>query len=176
MTVPEHPDEEAFNSPEEAAQHFGLAFQQTAGCICEAAFKYPAAQPLDRTRALVLGGGGDNPLGDGLYLYAAHTYTVTRDRGGYVVRTGGYWYSVSSDESGGELVAWHWHVEGPSWCKWPHLHARSSLGDHLPTGRVAFEQVVRWLIHDAGVFPRHQDWEELLDRNEQDWRSRRSWA
>jgi hypothetical protein len=50
------------------------------------------------------------------------------------------------------------------------------LGDHLPTARVALEQVVRWLIVEAGVSPLRSDWSDVLERNEEDWRERRSWA
>lgn len=166
----------AFDTPEEAAFHFAEAFQSTAACVCNAVFNYPAAQPVDTTRSLVLARGADVPIGRGLYLYAAHHYTVVEQEERFAVRTGGYIYSVNSDERGGELYGWHWHPESSSWCAWPHLHAPTTLGDHLPTGRVAFEQVVRWLIHEAGLLPLRPDAAEILDQNEADWRDRRSWA
>jgi hypothetical protein len=166
-----------FATAEEAAFHFVAVFQNTAACVCNARFNYPAAQPLDTTRSLVFAGAADVSIGSGLYLYAAHYYTVVQtESSGYVVRTGGYVYSVNSDERGGELFGWHWHPESSGWCAWPHIHAPAEHGDHLPTGRVAFEQIVRWLIEEASMSPLRPDWAELLDENEADWRSRRTWA
>jgi len=168
----------AFPTPEEATFHFAQVFQNTAACICSVPFNYPAAKPLDATQALVLGGGDEVPIGDGLYLTAGHYYTVTEaERGEFAIRTGGYFYGVASDEEGGELVCWHWHQGMTSWCQWPHLHARTPRhGDHIPTARVAFEQVVRWLIVEADLPALRHDWAEVLDANEEDWRSRRSWS
>ena len=54
-----------------------MRFQTTASCVTQAKFRYPAAQPLDATRCLVLADGDDVPLGTGLHLFAAHWYTVT---------------------------------------------------------------------------------------------------
>lgn len=167
---------ESFATPEEAAFHFAEAFQSTAACVCNARFNYPAVHPPDTTRVLALAGGADVPVGNGLYLYASHQYAIAKDEEGYVVRTGGYLYSVNSDVQGGELFGWHWHPESASWCLWPHVHVPADHGDHLPTGRVAFEQIVRWLLQEARLPPLRADWEELLERNELDWRDRRSWA
>ena len=101
---------------------------------------------------------------------------VTQDDDGYVVRTGAYLYAIDSEETGSEVFAWHWHPVGASWCKWPHLHAPHGLGDHLPTGRTALEQIVRWLIAEVGIEPRRDDWTEILEVDEADYRQRRSWA
>ena len=171
-----------FPTPDEAVEHFARAFQETAACVCNANFNYPASKPLGRDQVLALGGGYDVPIGGGLYLYASHHFRVIEadtqagDVAGFAITTGGYTYSVNSDQHGGELVSWHWHTTPKSWCQWPHLHARCDLGDHLATGRVALEQVVLWLILEANVSPLRGDWEELLATHEADWRARRSWG
>lgn len=168
---------DAFDTAEEAAYHFAGAFQETAACVCDAPFKYPAAKALDEEQSLVLSGGADVRVSDDLYLFAGHYFTVTAaEPYGFAVRTGGYRYAINSDQARGELFSWHWDTRGVSWCSWPHLHARVWLADHLPTGRVAFEQVVRWLILEAKISPLRPDWENVLERNEQDWRDRRTWA
>jgi hypothetical protein len=175
-----------FATADDAAYHFARAFQETTACISDVPFNYPIAKPLDTIQSIVLGRGADVPVGDeGLSLFVGHYYTVVEveveDDGeierGFAVRTGGYTYKVESHAEGGELFCWHWHPEGTSWCRWPHLHARTPRhGDHLPTSRVALEQVVRWLIVEADVPWLRPDWDEILDRNEADWRDRRNWA
>lgn len=166
----------SFDSADEAAAHFAQAFQETVSCVTDARFNFPQVHPLDQTRALILGGGDDVRLDDEFYLYAAHHYQVVGQDEGFVVRTGGYLYTVNSDSAGGEVLSWHWHPERDHWCVWPHLHADHDHGDHVPTGRVAFEQIIRWLIEEHELESSRPDWSEVLDRNEQDWRSRRSWA
>jgi hypothetical protein len=165
-----------FPTPDEAALHFAQAIQDTASCVCPALFNFPIARPVEQLQALVLDRGNDVPLGSGLYLSAGHWYSVEAVAAGYVVKTGGYAYTIESDHVSGEVASWQWHPEAESWCAWPHLHVRAPLGDHLPTSRVAFEQVVRWLIVEANIPPLRADWEVLLTQNEQDWRARRSWA
>jgi hypothetical protein len=65
---------------------------------------------------------------------------------------------------------------------WPHLHAHGARDTltlhklHLPTGRVALEAVVRFLIGDLNVAPRRSDWRTVLDRAEAHFRETRSWA
>lgn len=88
-----------------------------------------------------------------------------------VTRAVGYRYRVL-DLEGRELVAYHWHPEGVSPVTYPHLHLSSrlapipvgrggepvALGEvHLPTGFVAFADVVRLLIVAFGVQPRRTD-------------------
>lgn len=80
------------------------------------------------------------------------------------MRTGAYLYTVNADRLRGELFGWHWHPVGLSWCQSPHLHAPGEDGDHVPTGRVAFEQVVRWLIEELDVSPLRHDWADVFGR------------
>jgi hypothetical protein len=166
----------AFASPDEASAHFAQAFQETASCVTDAVFNYPQTRPLGALYTLALAGGREVAIGDGYHLEASHQYVVTQDGDGYVVRTGAYLYTVNADRLCGELFGWHWHPASESWCQWPHLHAPDEDGDHVPTGRVAFEQVIRWLIEELNVSPLRHDWADVLDANELDWRGRRSWA
>ncbi len=53
---------------------------------------------------------------------------------------------------------------------WPHLHLSQAsighpatlLGAHLPTGRIALEEVIRLADLDLGVRPRRPDWSEVI--------------
>jgi hypothetical protein len=65
----------------------------------------------------------------------------------------------------------------------PHLHVGADMPDlgvdfhglHIPTGRVAFEEVVRLLIVDLGAQPRETDWETILRDSEERFRTFRTW-
>ena len=166
----------AFPSPEEAAYHFAWSFQETTACVTDARFNYPASITLNKTQSLILAGGDDVVVGSGFYIYASHWFVVTDVKDGFVVRTGGYMYTINTDDLGGELASWHWHPDRESWCKSTHIHIRGEPGDHLPSGRVALEEIVCWLILQAEVPALRPNWAEVLDRNEEDWVSRRSWA
>src|SRR5262249_11568026 len=77
-----------------------------------------------------------------------------------------------------EILAFHWHQEGKSRMRSPHLHLSSAIGPvplpggsivtldqmHLPTGFVALGDVVRLLVVEFGAVPRRDDWEAILNR------------
>lgn len=88
-----------------------------------------------------------------------------------------YSYRVVED-NGRELLAFHWHPDGVSPIKHPHLHLSSriapialgsgaasvALGElHIPTGFVALGDVVHLLIEELGVEPRRADWRAVLE-------------
>ena len=96
--------------------------------------------------------------------------------------TAAYQYGVD-DTNGREMFAYHWHphVEGVAY---PHLHIsrgavmqafdavrlspsrnalQPQLADaHLPTRRIALEDVLRLLIEQFAVVPRRGDWDAAL--------------
>lgn len=121
-----------------------------------------------------------------LWLRAAQTFHLVKaDEGGrhraWKVATDSYAYTVSDDETlATELVAWHWH---PASRLDPHLHVGRSHPDfgfwahlHIPTGRVAFEDVMTFVLADLGVQPERDDWETVLADARAKFTSRRSWA
>ncbi len=64
------------------------------------------------------------------------------------------------------MYSWEWNAAEPTY---PHVHvARSEpsakgLGKlHIPTGRVFYESVLMFLIHDHDVQPAREDWAEVL--------------
>lgn len=79
-----------------------------------------------------------------------------------------------------ELIAWHWRLSSSHG---PHAHVRADVPDlggsirklHLPTGRVAFENIVEFLIRDLGVEPAQGDWEQRILDAESYFRRYRSW-
>lgn len=94
----------------------------------------------------------------------------TLDPGPYKISTIAYSYTAS-DASGAGVLDFHWHPDAQSHVKQPHLHiGTTQLSDaavlsnknHIATGRVALESVIRQLITDHGVEPRCDDWNERL--------------
>ena len=46
----------------------------------------------------------------------------------------------------------------------------------MPTGRIAVEDVIRFLIEDFGVIPAKENWDEVLDEGREQFRSFRTWG
>lgn len=97
--------------------------------------------------------------GGPIYLWATQEFHFADDPrypGDRKVVTDAYAYTLSeSEDIATELLAWHWQPEGGHW---PHLHighgdARySELSPlHIPSGRVAFEEVLMFLVEELGV-------------------------
>ncbi|WP_104529542.1 hypothetical protein [Blastococcus saxobsidens] len=111
---------------------------------------------------------------------------IEDDREGYGpfrVTTRGYDYSLVRGEAT-ELWAIHWHPSGNSWERLPHVHlgdvlfadgAPVSSKSHLRTGRMTFENAVRWCIEFGGV-PLHDDWDERLALAEAPHLLHRTWS
>jgi hypothetical protein len=77
-----------------------------------------------------------------------------------------------------EILAFHWHPDGASPVRHPHLHLSGRMPEillgrsrdavslsrvHIPTGILSFAAVVRMLIEEFGVEPRRSDWQAILD-------------
>jgi hypothetical protein len=130
--------------------------------------------------------------GSPLLLYASQRFDVIEDErfpGEWKARTHGYVYSTSvetpdEDEGAQELLAWHWHPLTTPDRQQPHLHVRMDhpfLGVtlsrlHIPSGRVAFEEIVRLLITELHVQTNRDDWHEVLTDSEHRFREFRTWA
>src|SRR5437867_4773618 len=125
--------------------------------------------------------------GTHLELRARMFYLIIRDDregyGPYRVTTRGYDYSVRMVD-GSKVLDYHWHPTGLSHEKRPHVHLGSAqLADdavlsnkqHLYTGRITFESVIRDLI-GMGVPPRYEDWSDLLDLCETPHLLYRTWS
>lgn len=80
-------------------------------------------------------------------------------RGPWKVQTTAYFYELRRGEH--ELIAYHWHPQGASSYTTPHLHIGpgAELGfaalrrAHLPTGRIAVEEVLRTAVLAGRLSP-----------------------
>src|SRR5207244_1642370 len=117
--------------------------------------------------------------------------------GRWKVQTAAYYYGFD-DVHGREVIAYHWHPEEVPAVPFPHVHLghgavhaeslrvglplshnalRPDLWDaHLPTGRIALEQVLRIAIDHFMVAPLRSDWREVFDRRLADFSKDRTWA
>jgi hypothetical protein len=101
--------------------------------------------------------------------------------GEWKVKTDEYAYSVlMSDTEAGQLFAWHWHpAEHRPDC---HIHVGARQGEsralyrlHVPSGRVAFEEVLRFLLGEFDVEPARDDWNEVLSDSQARFEAFRTW-
>lgn len=120
-------------------------------------------------------------LGGG-FLLRASMHFETLDQGAssprderFRVTTRGYMYAVL-DAEGKELIAAHWHPNSRvSSYTYPHWHVGSIVLSpsgiflaraHIPSPRISFESMIRWIIQNTNVTPAFADWDERLRRSE----------
>lgn len=95
------------------------------------------------------------------------------------VQTRDYTYTLSTSETEGEVLSWQWHPAlGPLW---PHLHINRGHGGrehkwHIPTGRVAFEDVLVFLFHDFDVPLARNDGRDIVEESRRRFHAFRTWA
>jgi hypothetical protein len=121
--------------------------------------------------------------GDPLYLTATQNFHFEPDpnyAGEWKVKTDAYAYHllISEDEAG-QFFSWHWHPDDKPGC---HVHVGPRQGKtralyrlHVPSGRVAFEEVLRFLIDEMDVRPVRQDWEAILSDSQARFEAFRTW-
>jgi hypothetical protein len=83
-----------------------------------------------------------------------------------------------------EVLLYQWAKPGQSLSPvdFPHLHLGPGAGDlisefdktHLPTGRIAFEEIVR-LAMEMGAKPLRDDFDDVLTKNFAIFRKYRTW-
>jgi hypothetical protein len=111
-----------------------------------------------------------------LEFWLHHTYELGQrqgDPGSLNAIATGYFYQLR-ERAGPEIIAFHWHPNQRNQPDFPHLHLRSRSGsveidrkNHVPTGQVSLQSVVRFAIVELGVRPLRSDWEAVLAEGEQ---------
>jgi hypothetical protein len=126
-------------------------------------------------------------LGEGVSFRASMHFEILdigqgKRRGPFRVTTRGYMYAVIVRDQ--ELLAAHWHPTSSSPFTEPHWHigAAALAADgvyleraHIPSPRVSFEKMIRFMIEQMGVPPHREDWSERLERSEALFREHSSW-
>lgn len=179
----------AGKTPPEAVHNFLEPLQLALSCVSQEVLTvrggyYPSATP----HALTLGNspailGRDRRFA----LKVVQHYRVIEyedARGPWKVRTVAYYYTV--EESGGpgqEIFGYHWHPSERTAITFPHFHLYPGAGAmqdkvrkaHFPTGRIAFEDMLRLVISQFGVVPRRDDCEAILHRTQEAFEGWRTW-
>jgi len=115
--------------------------------------------------------------------------------GEWKIKTQGYIYRLYEARKGTnlaemdatrELISYHWHPRDirPKTPKFPHLHLRPALeakrpditNAHIPTGRIAIETVVIFLIEQLGITPLTTSWRDIVQENLRLFQQYRTWA
>jgi len=161
--------------PKEAVEEFLRPFRRAVSCITTRILNVRGGYHLsEKPHTIFIGDGLAVPLaGSGrLKLRLVHHYRIVqvpsgRDR--WRVSTVGYFYALD-DPNDLEIIAYHWHPEGRSALRFPHLHIGSAAGcqredlagAHCPTGGVTVEEFLRFIVVDFHVEPLRRDWADVL--------------
>jgi hypothetical protein len=180
-------------SPREAVDASIHRLQVALSCVTPAVLRTSTGGHDDRTKvhALLLNNGDPAPLRarprhTKIRLGVKAQYRIVEDpgpRGPWKVRTAAYEYAIET-EDGREVLVYHWHPNANSPVTFPHVHVGSTElktdgvldhKDHLPTGRVALQQVIRLAVSDFGAKPLRADWPDVLEQTEAMFQAQRTW-
>ncbi len=182
-------------TPSQAVKNFLTPLRQALSCVtAQQPYLSPGGYQANTTghpHGLLLGKGEPLSLraldGQVFGLSGGISYDVIEtpdpDRGPWKVRTRAYRYHVLAAD-GTESMLFHWHPDGASTADSPHLHlgnaelrpdAVISRKAHIPTGRVALEEVIGLLLREYQVVPRRDDADKVLGECLQRFRRWRTW-
>ena len=105
-------------------------------------------------------------------------------RGPWKVTTVAYYYTLLMAATAQEVLGYHWHPHGRSDITSPHLHLYEGAGTlhhnlrkaHLPTGRMAVEDILRLAITHFQIVPLRQDWDTILTATQDAFQQWRVWG
>lgn len=186
----------------EAVGNYVAPLQRAVSCVTKAVLDvsggtYASARP----HSLTFGDALPQKLkGANVYLAVTQLYRVIRDedpdRGPWRVTIDQYVYTLRASRGRGRsekpevLLSYQWHPRPRAKYNYPHLHlgpasgigssadaaARLTNKAHIPTGRVAIEDVIRFAITQLNVEPLREDWEQVLDEAQERHERYRSWG
>lgn len=125
-----------------------------------------------------------NALGSGIVFKggfcfkASMKYRYLPIEDGWRITTLEYIYSLTCADE--EIWQMHWHPIGSSPEVRPHLHAAigpaGTKRQHLPTGRMTYEDAVEWIIAQNIAEPTRDDWADILNASKSVHIQYRSWS
>lgn len=171
-------------TPREAVKAYLETLQKNVAIVCNGVLRVNNYEKLDEVSVLTLEPVPLNGRPD-LYLSFTQQYKIIKgpENGPYRIKTLHYSYAVETQDAQ-EIVGYHWHPQGVSPVKFPHLHlgpaaliGRQELSRkaHFPTGRIAFEDVVEFLIATFGVEPDRLLWQEMIERTKSLFTKHKTW-
>ncbi len=95
-----------------------------------------------------------------------------------------YEYAIEVSSTNQEVVAFHWPGHGVGEVPFAHVHLGHAnsvnapfIGPkaHIPTGRVAIEDIIYFIIKELQVRPRTEDWQEILAEVRKPFMEHKTW-
>jgi hypothetical protein len=179
----------AGRTPTEAVHNYLTPLQEAVSCVCTGVLSVGGGyHPRPDPHALLL--NRDTPVRlqttPPLWLSIAQHYRIIQVEDAsaepWKVETAAYRYELlEADER--EILIFHWHPEGQGLITFPHLHLQHASRvqhpvlqmAHIPTGRVAVEDVIRLTIREFGARPLRDDWDAVLTRTQAAYDRARRW-
>jgi hypothetical protein len=177
-------------TPSEAFDAYATPIRAVLGCISrEFLLKRTIPKSEDESGALLQRFlFANNPVrlrDSGLVFYFSQYFRIVRNGPECRVKTEAYTYEIEDEESRHELFAFHWEPAAPnSKIAIPHMHVGFAVRDsglrvdnkaHIPTGRVAVEDVVSFLILELGVAPLHPGWNRTVEDKRAAFMANKTW-
>jgi hypothetical protein len=174
----------AGRTPHEATHAFLEKLRLALSCVTDAVLNNRGGSwPSETPHVVVLADGGPQRISSAeldVWLRVSMNYRLVEEpgpRGPWRVTTTSYMYALENG-AGVEYVGYHWHPQVPGNTR-PHLHVRGEDENwhklHMPTGRIALEDVVRFAVEELAVEPRRGDWSEVLDSTQEGFEAWRTW-
>lgn len=177
----------AGKTPKEAVDNFLRPIQLVLSCFTKSVIYHAGSYQLDGGpyAATVTKDGRFSLPGGSLWLSVSMQYKIVEadgERGPYKVKTTAYRYAIE-DKNCQEVLSYDWHPGGIN-ISFPHVHVHAqssvlSITDfkkkHLPTGRVAIEQVLYLTVKEFGVRPIKKNWEKILSDAQGQFETWRTW-
>lgn len=176
----------AGKTPHEAVTNYVTPLSLALSCVTTSVLNVAGGYKPGNVHVAHLSGSPTKLSGEiPLTLSVRQNYRIVEDelpRGPWKVSIVAYSYVLAEPE-GAEFIAYHWHPLIPN-VSFPHLHLQSGLqlgfkrlqGVHIPTHRIAVEDVLRFVITELGVTPRRADWSEILDSSQAAFETWRTWS
>ena len=172
----------------EAVQTFLDPLQQSISCVSSTVLNVRGGYfASNKPHVLTIGSGAPVRLSSemGVALGGTILYRVVEapgDHGPWKVSTAGYLYALE-DLHRREYIGYHWHPESRSDETTPHLHVGPAIcqekhlldKQHVPTGRISLEEVLRFAITALDVKPLRPDWADILGHNQRAFERWRTW-
>ncbi|MTA11176.1 MAG: hypothetical protein F2534_01085 [Actinobacteria bacterium] len=116
---------------------------------------------------------------DNFTLFLALTLSPYYDEQLGVWRVTTLRYDYEMSQAGRLRFGWHWHpYSRKSTVKWPHMHLPEGTpfaNKHLPSGRIALEEILLFALDQLKVEPAHANAEQVLTDVMQRHKLHRAW-
>jgi hypothetical protein len=176
------------NKAHEALQNYTSEIQQIVSCVSDKVFYvYPKG---GGRQLLTCASGGYFRVTrrDDSHLFIDINQEIEEptETNEYRVSTRYYLYSIA-DSDQNDLIGFHYHPElNEDPVLYPHIHAYANKDErflplnlhrrHIPSGRIALEDVIRWLIDELEMKPNRDDWDAVLTSAREKFKSNQSWS